>query len=271
MHAFLNIIESENFYYKYAQGRSALHGDEFHDFDEIVYCISGGNRLIAKNVQAEIPAGSIIFIPREHYHHFVYENEDSYLRSILHFYGSGEIRKLMQETACGVKVVTSPSEHSVSILSHLIKCSVLGLQNDDAELLLRSAFTALLIDERLFGKSIEKSIPFSGITRAAIDYIDENYNLPISLEDIANCVKVSVSTLSHVFCRDLSISVYRYVTEKRLSAVRGMVEDGTPIVEAALLCGFSDYSAFYRLYKKKYGRTPSGRLHRSNDERDELY
>lgn len=267
MRSFINEIKTEHFYFKHALGKSELHGEEFHEHDEIVFCLSNGVRLLSKNVQLDLPFPCIVFIPREHFHHFTYKDEDSYLRCILHYKGQGEIMELMRSVCDEVKVVLLPGTHSTELFMHLMKCAERGISEEDGELLLRAAFTALLVDEKLFGKSAAKGASISDLTRSAIEFIDENYAMPITLEDIAASIGVSVSTLSHVFSRELSLSVHKYVTEKRFSSVRAQLAEGASLGDAALRSGFSDYSAFFRLYKKRYGEIPSQRLARDRAER----
>ena len=259
MNAFVKEIIGFDFYFKHALGRSELHGEEFHDHDEIVFCLCAGVRLVSKNVKLDLPMGSMVLIPREHFHHFIYQNEERYLRCILHYKGQGETSMLMRDVTDGVRVVLFPGEHSKSVFMHLIRCAEHGISKEDGESLLRSAFTSLLIDEKLFGKGALRGETASDITLAAMDFIDANYSKPITLSDIAEGIGVSVSTLSHVFSRELSIPVYKYVTEKRLSAVRVRLSQGMSLGEAAISSGFPDYSVFYRLYKNKYGTSPSGR------------
>ena len=259
MDAFVKEIRGCDFYFKYALGKSELHGEEFHEHDEIVFCLGEGVRLVSKSIRLDLEPYSMVLIPREHFHHFIFKNEDSYLRCILHYKGQGELSLLMREVADGVKVILTPSEHGKSVFGHLARCAEHGIGARDGEALLRSAFTSLLIDEKLFGKGVARGTSVSDITLKAIDHIDSNYRSPITLSDIAEAVGTSVSTLSHTFSRELSVSVYKYVTEKRLSAVRARLSEGMSLGEAALSCGFPDYSVFYRLYKKRYGISPSGR------------
>ena len=66
---------------------------------------------------------------------------------------------------------------------------------------------------------------------------------------------VSPSTLSHKFSKELKISVYQYITKKRLSVAHKLIKQGESLKNAALSSGFNDYSCFYRLYKKYYKKT----------------
>ena len=95
------------------------------------------------------------------------------------------------------------------------------------------------------------------MAQEALDYIDSNLAQELRLDAVAQALGVSVSTLSHRFRKDLNISVYRYISEKRLSAVRRYMEQGLSLGAAAERSGFRDYSGFFRLYKSYFGESPS--------------
>ena len=51
-------------------------------------------------------------------------------------------------------------------------------------------------------------------------------------------------------------SVHQYVREKRLLAAAELLRRGASAQEAGLRCGFQDYSAFQRAFKRQFGLTP---------------
>ena len=90
------------------------------------------------------------------------------------------------------------------------------------------------------------------LEKSSLDIIDEKYTENLSVENIANLLYVSPSTLSHKFSKELNISVYQYITKKRLSVAHELIWQGESLKNAALDSGFNDYSCFYRLYRKYY-------------------
>ncbi len=50
--------------------------------------------------------------------------------------------------------------------------------------------------------------------------------------------------------------MHQYIVKKRLSMCRDAIAGGGKISEIFLQYGFSDYSGFYRAFKKEYGITP---------------
>lgn len=100
-------------------------------------------------------------------------------------------------------------------------------------------------------------------------YLDEHWNEDLSIEKLAREFYLSKSYVSHLFKENTGLSLYQYLTKKRLSAVCAEIKSGVPIGEACLACGFQDYSGFYRAFQKAYGLSPSAfrELYRGGESR----
>ena len=93
-------------------------------------------------------------------------------------------------------------------------------------------------------------------------YIEQNYAQHITVEDLARRFYVSNSTISHHFKQKMGVSLYRYITQRRLIAAKSMIAQGVPMEEISRAVGFLDYSTFYRAFKQEFGISPRqfGRL-----------
>ncbi|MBR1931467.1 MAG: helix-turn-helix transcriptional regulator [Lachnospiraceae bacterium] len=87
-------------------------------------------------------------------------------------------------------------------------------------------------------------------------YIEDHLEEELSLDDLAAKFYVSKYHIAHMFKEQLGISIHQYILKKRLALCRDAILGSADIGEACLLCGFRDYSSFYRAFKKEYGMSP---------------
>ncbi len=92
-----------------------------------------------------------------------------------------------------------------------------------------------------------------------IAYVNEHYTEPITLSLLGEIGYLSVYHLCRRFRKITGLTVHQYITKKRLSLVRELVNTRS-ISEAAGLAGFSSYTSFYRAYKQEYGIPPKYEL-----------
>ena len=64
----------------------------------------------------------------------------------------------------------------------------------------------------------------------------------------------------HIFSEGTGLTVFQYITNKRLTRAGELIQDGMTINDAAEAAGFSHYLSYYRAYKKKYGVSPKENL-----------
>lgn len=88
-------------------------------------------------------------------------------------------------------------------------------------------------------------------------YINDHLYADISLDTLCQLFFLSRSQINRVFTRATGTSIWRYVTIKRLLAARAMIRNHEPAGSVCVRCGFSDYSAFYRAYKARFGCSPA--------------
>ena len=255
--SFRHVIEGQDCHCKYYRGAPGLKGREFHDFHEIVLFICGTTQLITKNIQLNLSEGSLLLIPRGCIHQMIVDDEENYTRCIIGFKDEGEIGALAREVMSEATVITAPSDRIKFCFEGLMSAFDTALDEKDRATLLKATLTMILLDlKSLSVKPIREFVTVSRITSEALDYIDGHLCKELTVRSIANALNVSVSSLSHHFSEEMSISVYRYVSEKRIVNAATLIETGMSAAQAARESGFKDYSGFFRLYKKYYGKSP---------------
>jgi AraC-like DNA-binding protein len=91
---------------------------------------------------------------------------------------------------------------------------------------------------------------------AICKYVNQNLQGDLSIDEISNALFLSRYYLMHLFKEETGETLASYITSKRLSYGRELINRGVPITEACYACGYKEYSTFLRAYRKKYGEAP---------------
>lgn len=89
-----------------------------------------------------------------------------------------------------------------------------------------------------------------------VNYINTNIQNELTPEKIAQEFFISRSQLYTLFRETTGSAVWEYITAKRLTLAKELLQSGEKPTAVYLQCGFRDYTAFYRAYKKRFGVPP---------------
>ncbi|MCK1791089.1 AraC family transcriptional regulator [Pseudomonas violetae] len=98
--------------------------------------------------------------------------------------------------------------------------------------------------------------------KMARDFILAHMNHGITLDLLEHACGRERWSLSRDFRTLYGTSPYRFMTLRRLDQARGLIQDGFPLVDAALAAGFHDQSHMTRHFTRCYGVSPSRWLER---------
>ena len=88
-------------------------------------------------------------------------------------------------------------------------------------------------------------------------YINHNLTEDLSIETLARKYYLSKYHMMRKFKEETGYTIHNYIVSKRLLLARTQIAEGAPVLKAAQLSGFSDYTTFSRAYKKQFGSAPS--------------
>lgn len=138
-----------------------------------------------------------------------------------------------------------------------------SLRGDEMEKRIARQYLGILAYELLAKFSIPgEEIP-AGMDRqhealqVAMDYIEENYDSAISLEQVAEQIKYNRTYISTLFKNSLGLPFRDYLVWVRLRhAITQLAESERSVLEVALDCGFPNANALTASMKKFCGKNP---------------
>jgi AraC-like DNA-binding protein len=89
------------------------------------------------------------------------------------------------------------------------------------------------------------------------DYIHDNIEEDISIDDLSYMANVSKYHLIRIFRRQFGLTPHKYILNHRINKVREMLQNGMSATHVAHEFGFFDTSHLNRHFKRAYGVTPT--------------
>lgn len=93
--------------------------------------------------------------------------------------------------------------------------------------------------------------------KSIADYIEENHNAEITLEMLSNKFFFSKNHIINIFKKNFGVTPVAYINNAKLKRAEYYLKvTHAPIEKISELCGFQNYSHFYKLFVRKNGVSP---------------
>ena len=241
-------------HFRYSRGPSLRKGHEIHPHHEIIYYIDGDATFISRNSCTALRKNTLIFIPKGFFHNFNIEQQDKYVRLTISFPDIPILDEVLTKIQ---DIVVTRTCNVVNFAENIIK-NIDGAPFCAQGLSLYASFLSLMSElTKHQSASIQPQAERSILSRC-IDFIDEHFTENISVSDLAKKHFVSKSFLFTEFKKSFGISIHKYITQRRMIYAKRLLDEGKKPTEVYSLCGYSDYSTFYKAYNKRFQESPGG-------------
>lgn len=256
---FSRYLKTKQITFKHAKGCRDIFGKEFHAFNEIFLLIGDTAEFTSDNLIDKISANSLVIIPKHQFHQFDHiGKEENYHRFVLQFDNIPSLNENLVAVLDRVKLIHNISAKTLLLFKNMELLLDEKIEQCDKEALLEAYFTELIID-------LKYNYTNAAITERAkdltvlkiVEYINENFLNDISIATITKHFNFSETYISHKFKNVMHISIYKYILQKKLLYAHELICSGTPATVACDICGFNEYSGFYKIYKKHFGFSPA--------------
>jgi len=267
----------KDFSFDFSEGRGII-GDEsvlhFHDCLEINYIESGNGVNIIENKRFKLEPGDFYIINNLERHYaytngnlrikvisfdpkFIWQNsifDYDYIKPFynrgIHFSNrigkenplSGELLRIVKEIE--YEWVNKQEGYKMIIKALLMKLLALFYRHFKTS------------DE--IGKDIKSFHKSYDRIRDVVEYINDNYNKDLALEDLAKIALMNKSYLSTYFKKVMSMTISDYIEIMRINmACNQLKTSNFNIAEISSSVGFNNVSHFNKIFKKVMNMTPT--------------
>ncbi len=234
--------------------RELTYAPHIHENIEILYVYSGTQHLSINNIDYEINEGDVAII----------------LPNILH-----EYYKADKKIADGLLIICDPQiflNMFPNLMNSIPENPVVRKENLNQELIfainsitpekplpIKLGFTYVVMSHILSMIKLQKNTTgySDNMTQKIIEYIQENFKNPITLDVMAKDLCVSKYYISHIFSERLKINFRNYIGKIRVEYATKLIRTtNLTLTDISNESGFESQRTFNRIFHLIYGMSP---------------
>ena len=242
-----------------------------HDFTELAYILSGKGKYLVEGIEYSVNAGDLLICnPGVKHNHIVTNPKEPTIEFIsgftdFHFKNMPPNSIKLPDNSC---ILHTSAELKQEISMH---CYAMIAEKESKQAGRYFMFKTHLMQMLLLvireiadvERTDQKGCNFESYNKSyavnrIINYLNENYEHKISLEQIAHNMYLSPVYISKIFKEETGESPINYLIKIRLEKAKDILlsGDGGSIKNTANRVGYDDVYHFSKLFKKYYGISP---------------
>lgn len=170
------------------------------------------------------------------------------------------LRSLSDEKCKAPKFVLPPEEivFFESVLSRISSTNVSEGSSASASLSILSLLASI---SELFSKDrlphLSEKFGKESFIRYCVLYVDAHCTESITIDDITKLATTSRAQFCKLFKRETGLSFSDYLNRKRIQRAMALIKCGEKITDVSYMCGYSEFTTFYRNFIKFTSSSPS--------------
>ncbi len=248
--------------------------DKYHahkDFTELTIILSGKGRYYIEGTTYDVEAGDILICnPGERHRNLIVNKEEPTVEFFTGFFGY-HFKNMPPE-----RIELKDGGHLLRLSSDakrevMKQCYEMVAENEAGQVGKYFMLKARLIEILMLmmreivdqPKNRQKGCNFESYNKSyavkrIVNYLNENYEQKISLDQIAHNMYLSPVYISKIFKEETGESPINYLIKIRLEKAKDILEhaEGGSIKSIANEVGYDDVYHFSKLFKKYYGMSP---------------
>ncbi|MFV0261235.1 MAG: AraC family transcriptional regulator [Kluyvera sp.] len=231
----------------------------WHPAPELITVLRGRFSLTVGQDSVVLHAGEMLYINAEEVHALSAEEEGSQLVTVQ--FSPGLFDELHPAPLLNWRTHRHAMTPADSAVAPRLQALLARIIDNDAPFQ-RIAAIYLLLDALVAAgrptQRAESSLREEAMIKEGIDYINQHFDQPLTLSDVAEHSGMSYSYFSRLFKKVSRHNFKEYLTLVRMNKARTLLRDTrTPITDISHSCGFQEHKALIAAFNKYCGLTPT--------------
>ena len=236
------------------------HTSPLHLF---MYFHSDGGNVVSAERVFPIQRGALVFIAANTYHYTMPDVPEEYDRSKMNvspdmfqkildlFSRNAQLRSFSDQSIIYAEIDPEDHENVDAIFREMASCQT----EDEQQFALPLCCMRLLMYLKKYYTG--GTSPATGLMGKAIDYINNNISMDITIDDVCRAVGISKYHFCRQFKAHTKLTVMDYILKTRIILAKSeLSKTNLSIADISEKCGFSSASYFCRVFKAEVGCTP---------------
>ncbi len=227
-----------------------------HDDIELVFVKNGGGTAFCDGKKYILQENSFFLVFPNQVHQYCDCSDGDYIVLIVKPYELLYYKDAFTE-GTPASAVWQWEEKLNNNIPYLLETALYEYENDGHDPVIDAYLTALLGKLLKFFEINKLNQPNNTVI-GILKYCSDHYKEQLTVGDVADALHISKSSVSHIFSTHLSINFCDYINSLRLSdAIKLLDNKKFSVTEVSYMSGFSTIRTFNRVFKLKYGITPT--------------
>ncbi|NLL76126.1 MAG: AraC family transcriptional regulator [Clostridiales bacterium] len=241
-----------------------------HDCYEIYYSISGGKQFLIDNRFYNIEPGDIFFINQYESHRLTQIEASIHERIVISIHPDylNNISSNLTDLSYCFTHRDGDFPHKFHLDSEFgnrfiyLTHKITEAEGFGSDLMERSALTELMVFlNKFFYEFCHRKHTDAVTTNHAqvddiLSYINQHISEDLTLDRLSEHFYLSSSYLCRIFKSTTGTTINKYITARRITIAKALLNEGLSVTETCEKCGFNDYSNFLKAFTKAVGISP---------------
>lgn len=241
-----------------------------HDCYEIYYSISGGKQFLIDNRFYDIEPGDIFFINQYESHYLTQIDTGVHERIVISIYpdylqalssSHTDLSYCFTHREDGVPhklhLDAEMSKRFIYLIHKIADASGFGSDlTEQCTLIELMVFLNKIFYQSRYSVQIEVAVTNYAQVDDILTYINQHISEELTLDALSNHFYLSSSYLCRIFKSTTGTTINKYITARRITIAKALLNEGLSVTETCEKCGFNDYSNFLKAFTKAVGISP---------------